>query len=250
MPPFFLRASTTAQECYLMSRSIADCLPTFNKNLSNSTNESVVTTPNLSLLSITAKRKSKRPLSKLQWMLLLTIKQDCRIQEYSNRSIEELAILTGHSERGVQAALKVLNDNQYIFSKKQTRGYNTVRCISNDGLSHITRRFKLKNKSASQSASQKPSIPYRVSSSSKEHDNADLLARDSIIKTCRREEECFRALNFNELDELVIITALRRSHLSRDERFKIATTILASHYKRVIQHKRAYYLATIENFRG
>lgn len=223
-----------------MTTSIADLVKHINKNLSDSTVVSGETTPNLSLLSITAKKKSKRPLSKLQYMLLLIIKEDCRIQKYCDRSIEEFQNLSGHSRDGVRKALKVLNDQKLIFTKKQTRGYNSVRAISREGLI-----YKRISKKAPQKAPQTKPILYNISSP--EHDNADLLARDLIFKTTRREEECFRALEFKELDELLVLSRIKSCHLTQEERFTLANTIMAANYKRPIQYKRAYYLAAIDN---
>ena len=231
-----------------MKEIITEIENRINQKFSESTTVSSETTPNLSLLSITAKKKSKRPLSKLQYMLLLIIKDDCRIQKYCDRSIKEFANITGHSRHGVIAALAVLNEKQFIFTKKQTRGYNSVRAISREGILYKPDKIKKNKNCTPQSTPQRGSIPYRVSSSSK-NDNSDLLkARDSIDKTCRREEECFKALNFSELDELIILTALKRHHFCVEARFTLATQILHANYKRPIQHKRAYYMTAIENY--
>jgi hypothetical protein len=226
-------------------QSIADLISQFNKNFSSTTVVGNVTTPNLNSISISAKRKSKRPLAKLQYILLSIIKEDCRIQGYCNRSIEEFQNLSAHSRDGVRKALKILNDGQYIFTKKQTRGYNSVRVISREGMC-----YKRSFKKAPQKAPHKDPTLYKISYSSSEKEKTDLLARDSILKSSKREEEAFKALGFNELDELVIVTALRRRHLSAEARFQLANTIMASHYKRIIQSPRAYYLAAIENTRG
>jgi len=224
---------------------IAQC----KKNLSQSTVvRNAAIHQSVKLHAITARKKSKRPLAKLQYILFSIIKEDCSRQQYCDRSIVEFANLSAHSIDGVKKALRVLNKEQYIFTKKQPRGYNSVRVINKENLPP-KRDFKKAPQKAPLKSNSPPSILNKISYSFLDQDKTDLLAKDSIIKTTKREEECFKALGCSELDELIILSAIKQSRLSQDERFKLATTIMAANYKNPIQSSRAYYRAAIENHR-
>ena len=195
-----------------------------------------------------AKSKSKRPLGKLAYILLLIIKQDCKIQGYCDRSIIELANMSGYTVDGVKKALRVLTAQKYIFNKKRGPWHTTVRVVSRSGNCYFPEKFRKNNKKALHKALHSDHSLYKISSL-EEKENKDLLETRKISEKGRREEECFKVLGMNELDELIILSRIKRSKLSVDERFKLATTILARHYKNSIQSPRAYYLAAIENSR-
>jgi hypothetical protein len=70
----------------------------------------------------------------------------------------------------------------------------------------------------------------------------------------QKEEEVFKALCLTFLDETIILSRIKRSHLSPEARFIIATKVGAAHYKKhtknKIENPRAYYLTAIENYTG
>lgn len=200
------------------------------------------------LLSLSAKSRRAKPLSKLQYVLLIIMIEDCRAQEFSNRKVTELAQMSGYSVRGVVEAIANLMSLGFIVSKKQTRGRATVRAVTRLGFAYSPAKFRKNNKSASQSASQTRATLYKISYS-EDQDQTDLLERDKINQMTKREEECFKAIGFSIEDEIIILNRIKRSQLSPEARLKLATTVLARHYKIAIKSPRAYYLTAIANHR-
>lgn len=201
--------------------------------------------PQLKELSI--KARQQKPLSKLQYVLLIIMIEDCRAQEFSNRKVTELAKMSGYSVRGVVKALAHIMGLGFIVSQKQTRGRATVRAVTRLGFAYSPARFRKNNKSASQSASQTKPIPYKISYSSSEKEKTDLLEQHRIDVMTSKETECFNAIGFSIDDELIVLNRIKRSQLSVEARIELAKGVLNRFYKVGIKSPRAYFLTAIAN---
>lgn len=210
-----------------------------------------VNTQTLSRLA--TKARKVKPLSKLQYIILVLISKDCNIQEYCNRSIVEFSNLSGYTMEGVKRALKVLNAGGYIITKKQTRGRTSVRAVTRLGSAYSPSNFRRNNKSTPQSTPQTGDPPYKISYLKKEKENKDLLYRDSISEVTKREKECFDLLGFKHFDESIVLNRIKRSGLTLEQRSQLAHRVMAATYKKPlgeqITHPRAYFLQALENYR-